>query len=120
VVKYLFYNATGAGSCPTTASFALTTFAAPATAAGPGQINTPQITGIEYFDAKGNTVSAGSCATYWSTTGAPCSMFASTDTSHETQCDIDVVRLTISVSSVVSGSRGATATTRVLVRRGNA
>jgi type II secretory pathway pseudopilin PulG len=120
VTKYLFYNDAGSGSCPTAATFALTSFIAPATVATVGTINVPQVTGIEYFDANGNAISAGSCATYWSANGMPCSLFASTDTSHETQCDIDVVRLTISVSSTVSGSRGASTTTRVLLRRGNA
>jgi type II secretory pathway pseudopilin PulG len=123
VQEYLFYDATAnkdQGGCPTTSTFALSSFSVPGITASVGAIQPPAITAIEYFDAQGTPVAGATCDNYWQTTGTPCNAFDPSSRPHETQCDIDLVRLTISATSVDAGTqRGATTTTRILIRRGN-
>lgn len=79
------------------------------------------ITNVEYFDNAGNSYSAAACSTFWSTSGLPCSKFESSDTVHLTECDLPLIRVTIHFDSTdKTQPTGATADTRVLIRRGNA
>jgi type II secretory pathway pseudopilin PulG len=121
VQQYLFYDAVN-GQCPTGTQFQLSAFSVPATVASVGKINVPTVTATaEYFDAAGQPITSASCSSYWSTSGQPCKLFDPATQPHETQCDVELIRLTISTSTTITGTqRSASTTTRVLVRRGNA
>jgi type II secretory pathway pseudopilin PulG len=85
----------------------------------PGGV-TSTVTGVEYFGADGTQVASASCPTYWSTV-LPCSKFDSSTPDHLTECDVALIRVTLEFESTDKTQRaGATTTTKVLVRRGNA
>ena len=120
VQQYLFYDAVN-GQCPSGSLFQLSAFSVPATTASVGKINVPQISAAEYFDSAGQPIASASCSSFWSTTGQPCKLFDPASLPHETQCDVELIRLTISTTTTITGTqRSAAATTRVLIRRGNA
>lgn len=122
--QYYFYDATGAGTCPTLATF--NTLMAGYTVPGGSKINKPQLTQIEFFDNNGNPIATGNtCDNYWSDTSptAPlaqtiCSGFASPE--HLTECDPGLIRISLQATSTDTGATSAKATTSVLIRRGNA
>lgn len=121
--QYLFYDADNS-TCPVAGDFQLNpaTFTVPATSVTVGKINKPTITEIKYYTATGTELASGStCNNYWKNTALPCRGYDPADQPHETQCDIELVRLKVSVESVDKNTqRGATTSNWILVRRGNA
>jgi hypothetical protein len=104
--------------CPTASDLFVAGFSVPASE----RVTAPTVSSIqnvEYFDNAGNPVTAANCTNYWNTTALPCSAFASPD--HLTECDPPVIRVTLELDSTdVGTTTGASAVTRVLIRRGNA
>lgn len=107
-------------SCPTASDLFVSGF----TPSPDARVTAPTVANIlsvDYFDRTGNSVASSNCANYWSATGVPCSGFDSSDTEHLTGCDVPVIRVTLKLDSTDVGTpTGASATTRVFIRRGNA